>query len=106
MSDWQQWEDLPPEREEELIEKLVNTFVAKKIGFLARMILESGGSLTTLFAEFWMGLYGPFFDFLEVDEYMALLRKRKNVERLLTKLEEAEEDKKEKRKPEAVRPPS
>lgn len=90
MSNWQQWEDLPPEREEELIEKLVNTFVAKKIGFLARMILESGGSLTTLFAEFWMGLYGPFLDFLEVDEYMALLRKRKNIERLLVKLEEAE----------------
>jgi len=37
-----------------------------------------------------------------LDKYVTLLRKRKNVERLLTKLEEAEEESKEKRKPEAV----
>jgi hypothetical protein len=70
------------------------------------MVLESGGSLTTLFAEFWMGLYGPYFDFFGVDKYVALLRKRKNVERLIAKLEEDEEERKKKKKPEAVNPPS
>ena len=39
---------------------------------------------------------------LRVDKYVILLRKKKNVERPLTKPEEAEEESKEKRKPEAV----
>jgi len=37
-----------------------------------------------------------------VDKYVTLLRKSKNVERLLAQLEEIEEGSKEKRKPEAV----
>jgi hypothetical protein len=104
--EWKQWEDLPPEEEERLIDSLVKYLTNRKLNTLFRMVLESGGSLTTLFAEFWMGLYGPYFDFFGVDKYGALLRKRKNVERLIAKLEEAEEERKEKRKPEAISPPS
>jgi len=105
-NEWKQWEDLPPEEEERLIDSLAKYLTNRKLNTLFQMVLESGGSLTTLFAEFWMGLYGPYFDFFGVDKYVALLRKRKNVERLIAKLEEAEEERKEKRKPEAVSPPS
>jgi hypothetical protein len=89
---WKQWEDLPPEEEERLVDEIVKTLVKRKLDTLALMVLESGGPLTNLFAELWMGLYGPYFDFLRVDKYMALLRKRHNVEKLITKLDEAEKE--------------
>ena len=92
MSDnWKQWEDLPPEKEEEIIEKVASLLVKKRIGLLGKMLLESGGNLTSLFAEFYMGLYGPYFDFLEIDEYVALLRKKQNIPKLIKRIEEKEE---------------
>lgn len=96
MSEWKQWEDLPPEEEEELIERLARYLVDHRMDLLAQMILGSGGPLTSMFAEFWMGLYGPYFDFFGVDKYVALLRKRKNVERLLARIEEIEKEREEK----------
>jgi hypothetical protein len=89
-NDWRQWEDLPPEKEDELIEKLADLLVKNRIGLMGKMLLESGGTLTSLFAEFYMGLYGPYFDFLEVDEYVALLRRKENIPRLITRIEEKE----------------
>ncbi len=97
-SDWQQWQDLPPEREDELIEKLAQAFVKRDLGLMGRMLLESGGPLTNLFAEFYMGIYGPFFDFLEVDEYVALLRNRRNVRRLIERMDELEKEREKGRK--------
>jgi delta 1-pyrroline-5-carboxylate dehydrogenase len=91
MSDeWKQWEDLPREKEEELIEKLAQLLVKNRIGLLGKILLESGGTLTSLFAEFYMGIYGPYFDFLEMDEYVALLRRKENIPRLLARIEEKE----------------
>ena len=92
-SNWQQWQDLPPEREEEIINKLAQTFVKRGLGLMGRMLLESGGPLTSMFAEFYMGIYGPFFDFLEVDEYVALLRNKRNLKKLVKLIEELEEEK-------------
>ncbi len=89
-NEWKQWEDLPPEKEEELIDELAQMLVKNRIGLLGKILLESGGTLTSLFAEFYMGLYGPYFDFLEVDEYVALLRRKENIPRLLEKIEEKE----------------
>lgn len=88
--EWKQWEDLPPEKEEELIEKLAQQLVKNRIGLLGKILLESGGTLTSLFAEFYMGLYGPYFDFLEVDEYVALLRRKENIPKLLARIEAKE----------------
>jgi len=90
--EWRQWEDLPPEREEEIIEKLANLLIQNRIGLLGKILLESGGTLTSLFAEFYMGIYGPYFDFLEVDEYVALLRRKENIPKLLTRIEEKEKE--------------
>jgi acyl-CoA reductase-like NAD-dependent aldehyde dehydrogenase len=93
MSDnWQQWEDLPPEKEDELIDEIAHIIVKRRMGLIASMILESGGPLTSMFAELWMGLYGPFFDFLRVDKYMALLRNKRNVKKLIKRIDELEEE--------------
>ncbi len=94
MDEWKQWEDLPDSREEELIDSIADFFSRKGLGMLALMSLESGGNLTSMFADFWMGLYGPYLDFLQVDEYMALLRKKSNVQKLIQKINEKEEVKK------------
>jgi hypothetical protein len=89
---WEQWEDLPTEKEEEIIEKLATMLVKKRMGLIGKILLESGGTLTSLFAEFYMGLYGPYFDFLEVDEYVALLRRKENIPKLIRRIEEKEEE--------------
>ena len=96
--DWQHWEDLPPEKEEEVIDRLAHAFVDRGLGLMGRMLLESGGPLTSMFAEFYMGIYGPFFDFLEVDEYMALLRNKRNLKRLVKRIEELDEERERKKK--------
>ncbi len=91
--EWQHWEDLPPEKEKEIIDRLANAFVKRGLGLMGRMLLESGGPLTSMFAEFYMGIYGPFFDFLEVDEYVALLRNKRNLKKLVKRIEELEQEK-------------
>lgn len=92
---WRQWEDLPPDEENRMIDEVVKTLVKRKLDTLVLMALESGGPITNIFAELWMGLYGPYFDFLGVDKYVALLRRRSSVEKLITKLNEAEKERKE-----------
>ncbi|OGD47107.1 hypothetical protein A3K69_04685 [Candidatus Bathyarchaeota archaeon RBG_16_57_9] len=91
--EWQHWEDLPPEKEEEIIDRLARAFVKRGLGLMGRMLLESGGPLTSMFAEFYMGIYGPFFDFLEVDEYVALLRNKRNLKKLVKRINELEDEK-------------
>ncbi len=96
--EWNYWDDLPPEKEEELIDKIADFFVRKRLGLFALMALESGGTLTRMFAEFWMGLYGPYIEFLGADEVTALLRKRGNTDKLIARIEELEEKIKKKKK--------
>lgn len=96
--EWRQWEDLPPEEEEKLIDKLARFFVKHRAGLLAQITLESGGPLTRMFAEFWMGLYGPYLDFLGIDKYLAILRKRKNIEKVIKRIEEMEREEENKGK--------
>lgn len=91
-NEWKQWEDLPLDKEEELIEQLAQALVSNRIGLLGKILLESGGTLTSLFAEFYMGLYGPYFDFLEVDKYVALLRRKENIPKLISRIEEIEDE--------------
>ena len=91
---WNYWDDLPPEKEEELIDKIADFFVRKRLGLFALMALESGGTLTSMFADFWLGLYGPYLEFLGMDEVSALLRKKGNSEKLIARIEELEDKKK------------
>jgi hypothetical protein len=96
--EWNQWEDLSIEEEMKLIERMSNYLVRHNLGTLAKMTLESGGSLTSLFAEFYMGLYGPYFDFLYIDKYVALLRKKQNSKRLIERIEALEAQLEEKKR--------
>lgn len=102
--EWSQWEDLPPEEEEKLIQAMAKYLIDHKLDTMFLMVIQSGGPLTTMFSEFWMGLYGPYLDFFGVDKYMALMRKRKNVEKLINMLEKVQDEKKEKKKPKDVKP--
>lgn len=104
MSKWQQWEDLPPEQEEKLIDTTARTLAKHRAGLLGQLMLESGGPIICIFAELYMGLYGPYFDFLNIDKYVALLRKRSNIEKLLDRINamEAKTGLEEHKKPEAI----
>jgi hypothetical protein len=104
MSKWQQWEDLPPEQEEKLIDTTARTLMKHRAGLLGQLLLESGGPITCLFAKFWLGLYGPYLDFVGLDKYMALLRKRSNIEKLLDRINvmEAKRGLEEHKKPEGI----
>ena len=93
-AEWNYWDDLPPEKEEELIDKIADFFVRKRLGLFALMALESGGTLTSMFADFWLWLYGPYLEFLVMDEVSALLRKKGNSEKLIARIEELEDKKK------------
>ncbi|MBS7631811.1 hypothetical protein KEJ47_09660 [Candidatus Bathyarchaeota archaeon] len=95
---WEQWEDLPPDEEDRLIEELAKKIVDHRAGLIAEIILDSGGPLTKMFAELWMGLYGPYLDFIGADRYMALLRKRSNIERLKKRIDELDKEKEKMKK--------
>ena len=109
MSKWRQWEDLPPEQEEALIDRTARTLIKHRAGLPAQLLLESGGNLTSLFAKFYLGLYGPYLDFVGLDKHMALLRKRSNIEKLLNRIDtlqteiECEEQKRPERIPQGKR---
>ena len=60
---------------------------------MAEISLDTGGSITTLFATLGMAIFGPFLEFLGADTYTALLRKKGNPKRLLKRIEELEERK-------------
>ena len=97
---WQHWEDLPPEMEEELINKIANFVVKHKLTLLAEMVLTSIGPFTSMFAELGMGMFGPFLEFFGVDVYAALFRRKENLKRLMDlidRLEDEERAKKEER---------
>jgi hypothetical protein len=100
---WQLWEDLPPEKEDELIEKMAQTIVKRKLGLMAQMILESLGPLTRIGAELGMTILGPYLEFFGVEKVTALFRKRENVKRLMDRIEELEEEHKSKKRTKAKR---
>jgi hypothetical protein len=92
---WQHWEDLPPEKEAELIEKLARTVVEHNISEITEMLLEIVGPTSDIFATMGMGLFGPFLEFFGVDTYTALFRKRDAYKRLMVMIKKIRnEDKK------------
>jgi len=93
--DWKHWEDLPEEKEDELIEKIARSSVKRNFGLLTHIILESIGPFPSFFATLGMGLFGPYLELLGIDTYTALFRKRDNLKRLIKRIEELEEEKKE-----------
>lgn len=89
---WVYWEDLPPEMEEEIIEKVAR-FVAKhRLGTLVSMVLETVMPISFIGSEITLMTLGPYLEFIGVDPYIALFRKRKNVRRLIQRIEELERE--------------
>ena len=96
-STWNLWDDLPPEEEDELIEKLAQDIVKRKMGLMAQLTLETISPLSKLGADLGMTLLGPYLEFFGVEKVTALFRKRENLTRLLDRIDELEMEKSRKR---------
>ena len=89
---WNLWDDLSPEEEDELIEKMARHIVKRKLGLMAQITLETMGPLTWIGAELGMTILGPYLEFFGVEKVTALFRNRKNLKRLMDRIEELEEE--------------
>jgi hypothetical protein len=96
-STWELWDDLPPEEEDELIEKLAQNIVKRKMGLMAQLTLETISPISKLGADLGMTLLGPYLEFFGVEKVTALFRKRENMNRLLERIDELEMEKSRKR---------
>ncbi len=94
---WDYWDDLPPEEEDELIEKMAQHIVKRKMGLMAQITLETLSPLTWLGAELGMTILGPYLEFFGVGKVTALFRNRDNLRRLMDRIEELEEEQKGKK---------
>ena len=93
---WNYWDDLPPEKEDELIKKIAEYVVEHKLDLIAEMLLETGGPMTSIFASFGLNLFGPYLEFFGADTYTALLRRRQNTQRLIDAIEKIKDEKERK----------
>ena len=96
-STWELWDDLPPEEEDELIEKLAQNIVKRKMGLMAQLTLETISPISKLGADLGMTLLGPYLEFFGVEKVTALFRKRENMNRLLDRIDELEMEKSRRR---------
>jgi hypothetical protein len=97
-STWNLWDDLPPEEEDdELIEKLAQNIIKRRMGLMAQLTLETISPISKLGADLGMTLLGPYLEFFGVEKVTALFRKRANLTRLLDRIDELEMEKSRKR---------
>jgi len=90
---WNLWDDLPPEEEDELIEKLAQNIIKRKMGLIAQLALETISPISKLGADLGMTLLGPYLEFFGVEKVTALFRRRENLNRLLDRIDELEIEK-------------
>jgi len=91
---WEYWQDLPPDKEDELIEKIALSIDKNNLEFLSLMVLEVFGPISNIFAELSLGIFGPFLEIFGLDTLVAFFRKKGNFERLMDKINKNEEKKK------------
>ena len=96
-STWNLWDDLPPEEEDVLIEKLAQNIVKRRMGLMAQLTLETISPISKLGADLGMTLLGPYLEFFGVEKVTALFRKRENLTRLLDRIDELELERSRKR---------
>lgn len=94
---WNLWDDLPPEEEDDLIEKLAQNIVKRNMGLMAQLSLETISPISKLGADLGMTLLGPYLEFFGVEKVTALFRKRENMTRLLDRVDELELERSRKR---------
>ncbi len=93
-SPWKFNLELSPEQEEELIDKLAERIHKHSLGLMFLVTIESLGPLTRIGAELGSTLFGPYLDFLGMEEIVVLLRKSENIDRLIEKVELLDAEKK------------
>ena len=91
---WNLWDELPPDEEDELIEKMAQHIVKRRLGLMAQIALETISPVAWLGAELGMTIFGPYLEFFGVEKVTALFRKRGNLRRLMDRIEELDEEKK------------
>ena len=92
---WKHWDDLPEEKENELIEKIARTSIDRNLKTVTQIILGSFGPLPTFIANIGMGIFGPYLELLGVDTYTAVFRNRDNLQRVIDRIDELSDEKKE-----------
>lgn len=90
---WNIWDELPPEVEDELIEKMAQHIVKRRLGLMAQIALETLSPVAWLGAELGMTILGPYLEFFGVEKVTALFRRRENLRRLMDRIDELEEEK-------------
>jgi len=89
---WHYWQELPPDKEEELIDKMAKFFIKNKIILLGQILFESISPISRIFSEIGLHMFGPFLDYFGVDTYTAVFRKRVNIQRIIDRMEELERE--------------
>jgi hypothetical protein len=89
--EWEPWEDLPPDKENEIIEQIAQFCVKNRIGIIGQMVFETISPVSKMFSEIAMNLYWPFLGFLGIDKLTAIFRKKQNIQRIINRIEELEE---------------
>jgi hypothetical protein len=92
---WKHWDDLPEEKENALIEKIAKSSIDRNLGTIAQILLGSFGPLPSFAANLGMGIFGPYLELLGVDTYTALFRNRDNLQRIIDRIDELTDEKKE-----------
>ena len=90
--EWEPWEDLPPDKENEIIEQIAQFCVKHKIGIMGQMVFETVSPVSKMFSEIAMNLYWPFLGYLGIDKITAIFRKKQNLQRIIDRIEELEEE--------------
>ena len=86
--DWNLWEDLPPEVEDELIERYAQKMVERDLSGVFLFAIEALGPASTLVAEVSTGFLGPFLELGGLEKFPAFFRNKASVQRLKEELKE------------------
>jgi len=87
--------DIPPERKEEILGKLAQRVVDMRLTPLAIVALESGKPLSFVGSQlmvFFQPVFTSIFPFHQYDEVAALLEERPNLEALIQRIEQLEDE--------------
>lgn len=90
--DWNLWEDLPPEVEDELIERYAQKMVERDLSGVFLFAIEALGPASTLVAEVSTGFLGPFLELGGLEKFPAFFRNKASVQRLKDRVEELKEE--------------
>lgn len=100
MSDYQPWDEIPPEREEALINSLAKHVVRYGLEEVAEVFLESikPVSRITALTTGWIG--SPVLEFFNIPgyDYSKLFSKTKNIDKLIERIYDLREEKRQTKK--------